>query len=115
MTHIILHKVRGEPAYDVASKIRCPVCEPMRQGLDDGSYGNCDSCEDGSWWIIPTSGHRAYPYKTWRLDELGFGNPSIIPDELPDHYEVDKGERPKSNFNVMSIISGLRPKIKRRL
>ena len=38
---LIAHKVRGQAALDVA--------EPM---IVDGE----------TWWIIPTSGHRAYPY-----------------------------------------------------
>ena len=47
--YLILHKVRGEPAFDIASR------------LDIGSAGG---------WIVPTSGHRAYPYRWWNLDDL---------------------------------------------
>jgi hypothetical protein len=76
--HLILHKVRGEPAFDVATQL------------------------DNGWWIIPTSGHRAYPCKTWRIDELyysrrdtavlaGVGHlediiTAVDFNELPDHY-----------------------------
>jgi hypothetical protein len=120
MTHLILHKVRGEPAFDVAEKMHCPVCEGARQGLDHGQdyAGNCNSCDDGWWWIIPTSGHRAYPWKTWSLETLFFRHwdgPEALPENWPDHYEVDKGEAPKSNFNIMTIISPMMTKIKRRL
>lgn len=62
--YLIAHKVRGEAAFDVAERMRCPVCEPIMQGLDHGSAPNtCSECDgEGFWWIIPTSGHRAHPY-----------------------------------------------------
>lgn len=101
---MIAHVVRGEPAFDVATRFRCPVCEPIRQGLDHSSP-NCDECDNGYWWIIPTSGHRAYPYWGAKLeniddtfdlrldrtaDELQFpfalGGPPSCPKEWPDHY-----------------------------
>lgn len=44
--YLIAHLVRGEPAFDIA--IRCD---------DMGTES-----DPGPWWIIPTSGHRAYPY-----------------------------------------------------
>lgn len=65
--YLIAHKVRGEPAFDVAT--------PMDMA-------------DGRWWIIPTSGHRAYPYWTIRLNlednEIWMIPP--LPDGLRDHY-----------------------------
>lgn len=66
---LIAHLVRGEPAFDIASQIGEDTSGPI--------------------WIIPTSGHRAYPYefiqlnnvsKLW-LDEL-----SSPPPNHPDHY-----------------------------
>jgi len=130
MVYLILHKVRGEPAFDIASKLRCPVCEPMRQGLDDGmAYaGNCNACDDGYWWIIPTSGHRAYPYLHWNMDDLfdgsdinknGFHNKPIdliegCPADWPDHYPMDVGSPPKPDLNIMALISNLLPKVKDR-
>jgi len=47
--YLILHKVRGEPAFDIAQKIII--------GSEEG-------------WIVPTSGHRAYPAAAWPLSEL---------------------------------------------
>lgn len=65
MTHLILHKVRGEPAFDIA--------EQMENGM----------------WIIPTSGHRAYPYWTTPL-VVPFGLPPLpIPVDHPDHYSIN--------------------------
>jgi hypothetical protein len=65
--YLIAHKVRGESAFDIAVKM------PMA---------------DGDWWIIPTSGHRAYPY--WNnpvppIDDYRWGVPPM-PSDLPDHY-----------------------------
>ena len=61
--YLIAHKVRGERAFDVAE-------------LD----GN-------GWWIIPTSGHRAYPYWTYKLVDLfAYDNVGQPPDDLRDHY-----------------------------
>lgn len=75
--YLILHKVRGEPAFDIAIK------------LDIG---------DEQGWIIPTSGHRAYP--SWwmplnritvnpdnRADIIYLAHAVGIPDDWPDHYE----------------------------
>lgn len=107
MTYLILHKVRGEPAFDVAERLQI--------GDEEG-------------WIIPTSGHRAYPYRQWPLEDLQDtsdinmqGNhdcPAMmdnIPADWPDHYTIDKGEAPKANFNIMAVISPMMRKFKRRL
>jgi hypothetical protein len=73
---LILHKVRGEPAFDIAER------------LSDET------------WIIPTIGHKAYPWQYWALEDLAdisdineYGHPSYpisFIDELPadhrDHY-----------------------------
>lgn len=83
--YLIAHKVRGEPAFDIAHRLMIG---------------------DEEAWLIPTSGHRAYPYDWFKLDELAdvsdyphrypsaYG--SEVPDDWdawPDHYETtaDKG------------------------
>lgn len=82
---LIAHKVRGEPAFDIA--MRC----------DDMGTPN----DPGPWWIIPTSGHRAYPFwtKPWGYisgdKELFFhdGRDTYslqLPEGLRDHYEISK-------------------------
>jgi hypothetical protein len=107
MTYLILHKVRGEPAFDIADKLQI--------GDEEG-------------WIIPTSGHRAYPYLHWDMNDLfdgsdinkdGFHNKPIdliesCPSDLPDHYQCEVGSAPKPNLNIMSLISNLLPKMKDR-
>ena len=70
--YLIAHKVRGEVAFDIACQMEMA---------------------DGPWWIIPTSGHRAYPYWTCSLYELAFDANledviQAIPPDLPDHYPL---------------------------
>lgn len=100
--YLIAHKVRGEPAFDIATRMKCPICEPIRQGLDDGTaYSGCHECNDEQfWWIIPTSGHRAYPSDYIKLSHLAtvdgecpLDHMALPTDSLPDHYETtaDKG------------------------
>ncbi|SRR6266702_7332524 len=82
--YLIAHKVRGEPAFDIAEQMECPLC-----------HGNgCFECNDcGYWWIVPTSGHRAYPFDDYPFDAiegLGLGFDEVVgktmPPGLPDHY-----------------------------
>jgi hypothetical protein len=87
---LIAHKVRGEPAFDVASQSDCPECDAQ----------GCHECDGlGYWWIIPTSGHRAYPWWSANLLDINDtyelslnGEPTILdhpgpmPPSLPDHY-----------------------------
>jgi len=101
VTHLILHKVRGEAAFDVAEKIMI--------GDEEG-------------WIIPTSGHRAYPFKTWELDDLvdssdiGYEGYHIcpvsmqekVPEDWPDHYAAVKVyEKPKAQPAVALSLEDL--------
>ena len=64
--YLIAHKVRGQQALDIAIQ--------MTMG-------------DELWWIIPTSGHRAYPYWHYRLGDL-FAHQLVGPPpaDWPDHY-----------------------------
>lgn len=84
---LIAHLVRGEPAFDIAKQMECAVCHGT----------SCDECEEGHWWIIPTSGHRAYPYwhlqldhaVDWemvRINQHPVGEP---PSPWPDHYAIN--------------------------
>ena len=78
--YLILHKVRGEPAFDIAT-----LCEDMGTESDPGP-----------WWIVTTSGHRAHPAASWQLEDLidASDYPHEAPwtkdhlalrDDLPDH------------------------------
>jgi hypothetical protein len=77
--YLILHKVRGEPAFDIAQRLMI--------GEEEG-------------WIIPTSGHRAYPchwYELPALNAFTIGKAleevgSADWDALPDHYTISRPE-----------------------
>jgi hypothetical protein len=92
--YLILHKVRGEPAFDIAEKVQI--------GKEEG-------------WIIPTSGHRAYPvlveqFNGWdNYDREMFAT-------VPDHYQTTKAP-PPPKLNVRALLAGLRPTLnfKRRI
>ena len=86
---LIAHKVRGEPAFDVAIQMTCPECEAQ----------GCHECDNlGYWWIIPTSGHRAYPWghvpftdlmmiiSDGEIDSILDRFREGMPPSLPDHY-----------------------------
>jgi len=103
---LILHRVRGAPAFDIAEKI----------GEDS----------QGDIWIIPTSGHRAYPFWMKMLDELlmeSFNSniEPVVPEDWPDHYscnapsETAKIAR-KGLFGGQRLLAslGLAKKINRR-
>lgn len=115
--YLILHKVRGEPSFDIAEPMACPLCS----GGENPMCVECD--EEGVWWIIATSGHRAYPAASWQLSTLGhieeggINHPTmeqidLVKDPrwetLPDHYPtiLDKS-KPKQDFS--SILSALVP------
>lgn len=97
---LILHKVRGEPAFDIAER-----------WTFDGEEG----------WIISTSGHRAYPAKTWALTELegnvGQGYWAYwlrewgFPDSLPDHYAANDRPIREATYNVSARAAGLLAKL----
>lgn len=73
--YLIAHKVRGKAAFDIAIQM------------------TVEDCPDEVFWIIPTSGHRAYPWWHHELD-MGFAIDDILaelpmPADLPDHYARD--------------------------
>lgn len=87
---LIAHKVRGEAAFDVATPIEI-----------DGEPG----------WIIPTSGHRAYPYWTAPLDP-----PPAAPPDARDHYTTSTTASSKAEGRDLLATLGLgRPQPIRRL
>lgn len=101
--YLVAHKVRGEPAFDVAVQMECPICH------NDETYGEgCIECDQlGYWWIIPTSGHRAYPW--WHSEfymlEIGWEDKvPPMPSNLPDHYPT-RAEPDKPKLNISALIS----------
>lgn len=59
--YLILHKVRGEPAFDIAQRLEHSFADMV-----DANEPPRDHI-----WIIPTSGHRAFPCWHIQLDEAG--------------------------------------------
>lgn len=122
--YLVAHKVRGEPAFDIATRMPCGLCAGHGHDLD----GVCHECDSlGYWWIIPTSGHRAFPYASWDLDHLysGSGNADAcfpiedelaeipMPPDLPDHYTTR--EAPTiSLISALGIRPAALPPLKRR-
>jgi hypothetical protein len=117
MIHLILHKVRGQPAFDVAE--RCGMCKEPCQP----QCGLWPKCQDEEWWIIPTSGHKAYPVQTWPIDSVEYlgqihvgingafiGSMSTIPHNWPDHYSAKAAPKEAITFDIGSVLSGLMPK-----
>lgn len=98
--YLILHKVRGEPAFDIA----IPT-----------------TIADEAAWIIPTSGHRAYPVDYWALDELCIMTmdkyseryhsinevAASIPSDWPDHYACETSV----HYNLSQTASSLLAKL----
>lgn len=111
--YLIAHCVRGEAAFDVATKMQCPHCT----GRDLSDAHGCFDCEEkGFWWIIPTSGHRAWPYWTTDLDgllEYAGTYPSEMPLGWPDHFKSLPA--PKVDITSLFRAAQPQPRIARRL
>jgi len=134
--YLIAHKVRGEPAFDVAIHMVCPECEGNGKIEHEGTFEaeDCSECDQlGYWWIIPTSGHRAYAWRWWPLSSLRYQSQAEVqdwddvvqpmdeiqngmPDHLPDHYPTRT--EPKINLAEALGIGASKPKpsnFKRRI
>lgn len=84
--YLIAHKVRGKLAFDVAVQ------------QDSGTPS-----DPGPWWIIPTSGHRAYPWWSKPLAEFALAIPPM-PEGTPDHYSVnDRRPAPRGRINLEDL------------
>jgi hypothetical protein len=89
--YLIAHKVRGQPAFDIAEQMEV---------------------EGETFWMIPTSGHRAYPYFMERLDllidwEMARIHGRVVgemPPDLIDHYNVDAAPRPNQFAKLLAIL-----------
>lgn len=99
--YLIAHRVRGQPAFDIATRIQI--------GDEEG-------------WIIPTSGHRAYPY--WQIilsdlvvhdqignDPIGLDFIPTMPETTPDHYSINDRPSERESFVLrpsLGTLLGLR-------
>lgn len=111
---LIAHKVRGEPAFDIAERMICPECNEGN-GMVKETY--CLECEDkGYWWIIGTSGHRAYPFNTAKISEESLLILNEMPPSLPDHYPTRSPPKSEPSSGKLLLAQlGLIPKVVRRL
>lgn len=107
--YLIAHKVRGQPAFDIAIQM-------FVEGYDE------------PWWIVATSGHRAYPYWSMRLADCfielsdmygktecaaslaynGYTWKDIsdvpsCPQDWPDHYQCDIDAETLRSITVADI------------
>jgi hypothetical protein len=120
--YLILHKVRGESSFDVAIRTPCPVCRDRGEPCDDFNENTRHPCDNGYWWIIPTSGHRAYPCASWSIDELGLTVPDV-PTALRDHYGANdldqygplEDDDDKVKVDIGAVLSKLVKPIRRRI
>jgi len=115
--YLIAHKVRNEPAFDIAVRMECPECQGRgKENRRDGMA--CMECDaTGHWWIIPTSGHRAYPCSCIPLNELRHDpdvarvlgsvvdDPLPMMEGLPDHYRVG----PAPRVDIRALLRSNRP------
>lgn len=107
--YLIAHKVRNQTAFDIARHL-CPnekPCQPNCGGWDG------EKCKFEGEWIIPTSGHRAYPYSFFKLDDLYVESLGPVlnmfeemPRNWPDHYACNDRSAPASG-SLSSILSKL--------
>lgn len=117
--YLIAHIVRGEPAFDIATQMPCPECdhgtcyaETAEGAWEEWACSECDG--EGFWWIIPTSGHRAYPYNVAKLSEDSILILESAPSPWPDHYPHSSSSKAQKIDLVLAL--GLRKpvQIKRR-
>jgi len=115
--YLILHKVRGEPAFDIAQRLDRPhdlyktedneAPDVIKDQNGEVVLGLCkicgrgeiqleEQCDGEDVWIIPTSGHRAYPCFAIEVGQIVqedvykmFLEGNIAP-ELPDHYKASE-------------------------
>jgi hypothetical protein len=97
--YLILHKVSGSPALDVACKLETTELNGEEM------------------WIIPTSGHRAYPYRKWSLTNLPDNIADMIHNQIPagwpDHYQNARHVEPSLDGLFKAVMSTV-PKFLRR-
>lgn len=110
---LIAHRVRSEPAFDIATQIDCAECAGQGEigSHPDKPMFSCSECDgEGFWWIIGTSGHRAYPYWCCILEELDFLNGKhpndylgVMPSDWPDHYTTRASPARPSLASLLAI------------
>lgn len=118
---LIAHKVRSEPAFDIAIQLPCVLCQvyenttgQMVESDHRIAQEDCIECDGlGYWWIIPTSGHRAYPSDYTALDLLYDSNNENVLNQMklpitePDHYPT----RAAPTVSLIDALGLRKPKV----
>lgn len=115
--YLIAHKVRGEPAFDIACQIECPVCtaDPHEVDFEVPTQSECTHCDgQGYIWMVPTSGHTAYPWWSIDLDLLGEEynhaiRPGEMPDNWPDHYTMRSAPSLAAPSGLAALLAKRKP------
>jgi hypothetical protein len=111
--YLIAHIVRGEPSFDIAI-----LAEDMGTDTDPGP-----------WWIMPSTGHRCYPFASWNVEDLAdisdypHEKPWTVLDKAPDdhpdfcHYTLAPASNPAAGLELLSKLGLIKPKepLKRRI
>lgn len=126
--YLIAHKVHSEPAFDIATQVPCVHCQSYESVTGawceaETPQNECDYCDrEGFVWMIPTSGHRAYPWWSVGLKDLQIGyhdRPTLSPLDVrwdnidwpsyPDHYTTRASPKAPSLTSLLAIP---RPQLK---
>lgn len=102
--YLIAHKVRGEPAFDIAERMRCPICDERGEFFQRPDCNECDG--EGFWWILSSGGWRAHPYWHCELNLLikEIDVPlSQIPEDWPDLFSVNDRKHVSLNLDEYGI------------
>lgn len=103
--YLILHKVRGEPAFDIAQRFCASEDGPCQEGCGLWNHQtNTCLAKQEEWWIIPTSGHGAYPYWYRKLDVAAH---VTLPADWPDHYSANDRQRKQPGSSIDLTELGL--------
>ena len=111
---LIAHKVSGEAAFDVAIQMECPECQGHGdRNIADATFIDCEECDaTGHWWIIPTSGHRAYPFHAEPLNKDIERYHEAMPPNLPDHYPtLASPTKPKLDLAALMKSAPIRRRV----
>jgi len=124
--YLIAHLVRGQPAFDIAERGICVLCQSYESVLGNWvearrSQEDCDYCNGlGYVWHIPTSGHGAKPYWSaelrllidWKLWEATLHEPvPNAPEDWPDHYAANDRQASNHNLNEYGDVIPAKDKV----
>lgn len=129
---LIAIKSRGEAAFDIAEKLPCPECSRQVPDLlapqviyTAIKMDGCAECDGLGFWWITTAGYRAYPFRTWDMDDIYDGSdydapkPMSMLDTMPeDAIDLFPAKKPiplSSSGKSLLQSLGLLPKVVRRL